>query len=100
MPKKRPKISVRISTAASENAKLNTVMFSAIALVLLAADTVRMVRELTAAKRNGVGQAAGEFDSAKIYKVAIVLAMTTKDHVGVVLFQNRLEVLRLINPLA
>ena len=52
------------------------VMFSAIALVLLAADTVRMVRELTAAKRNGVGQAAGEFDSAKIYKVAIVLAMT------------------------
>lgn len=51
-------------------------MFSMIAMVLLAADAVRMVREFSAAKANGAEQVESEFDTGKIRKVAAVLAMT------------------------
>lgn len=44
-------------------------MFSMIAMVLLAADAVRMVRELSAAKANGAEQVESEFDTGKIRKV-------------------------------
>lgn len=45
------------------------VMFSMIAMVLLAADAVRMVRELSAAKASGAEQVESEFDTGKIRKV-------------------------------
>lgn len=52
------------------------VIFSAIALLLLAADMVRLVRKLILDRRGGGQPEEGEFDLSKAYKVAIILAMT------------------------
>lgn len=52
------------------------VIFSAIALILLAADMVRLVRKVASDRRAGQGQAESEFDLSKAYRVAIILAMT------------------------
>lgn len=51
-------------------------MFAAIALVLLAADILRLTRELSAAKRNGEGQAAPAVDLPGLAKVALIMVLT------------------------
>lgn len=52
------------------------VIFSIIAMVLLAVDVISLFRKLSAEKKDGKDQAPGEFDMAKFPKILIILGMT------------------------